>query len=166
MEYTEVAELFRLLTLRLAERGLTLSTMESCTGGLIASLVTDTEGSSAVLKGAFVTYSNEAKLAQGVPAAVIAEHGVYSLQTARAMASACRRPYGADIGIGVTGSFGNPDPANADSVPGQVFCALDVLGSVTAWQAEVGPFDGRPAYKLECAGQLAARLLGLLGLLG
>ena len=48
------------LTHRLIELGMTITTMESCTSGQIASLITDTEGASAILKGAFVTYSNEA----------------------------------------------------------------------------------------------------------
>ena len=69
------------LTLGLIRRGLTITTMESCTSGQIASLITDTEGSSAVLKGAFVTYSNEAKIMQGVPAAIIGTYGVYSAET-------------------------------------------------------------------------------------
>ena len=56
---------YRRLTKLLIERGMTISTMESATSGQIASLITDTEGSSAVLKGAFVTYCNEAKIMQG-----------------------------------------------------------------------------------------------------
>ena len=76
---------YKELTLGLIRRGLTITTMESCTSGQIASLITDTEGSSAVLKGAFVTYSNEAKIMQGVPAAIIGTYGVYSAETASAM---------------------------------------------------------------------------------
>ena len=163
MDCAATARLYRQLTLLLIERGLTASTMESCTGGLIASLITDTEGSSAVLKGAFVTYSNEAKLACGVPAAVIAEHGVYSQETARAMASACRAPYGAVVGIGVTGSFGNADPANADSEPGVAYYALDLEGSVFSERVELGPYEHRIEFKLELAGIIARRLLQLLG---
>ena len=163
MDCAATARLYRQLTLLLIERGLTASTMESCTGGLIASLITDTEGSSAVLKGAFVTYSNEAKLACGVPAAVIAEHGVYSQETARAMASACRAPSGAAVGIGVTGSFGNADPANADSEPGVAYYALDLEGSVFSERVELGPYEHRLEFKLELAGIIARRLLQLLG---
>ena len=59
---------YRKLTKFLIEKNLTITTMESATSGQIASLITDTEGSSAVLKGAFVTYCNEAKIMQGVPA--------------------------------------------------------------------------------------------------
>jgi len=108
----------------LIERNISVSTMGSCTSGLLASGITDTEGSSAVFKGAFVTYSNEAKVQQGVPAETIAANGVYSLPVAEAMAEACRSAYGADIGIGVTGTTGNVDPDNADSTPGEIFYAI------------------------------------------
>lgn len=108
----------------LIEKNISISTMESCTSGLIASYLTDTEGASAILKGAFITYSNEAKIRQGVPAEVIARCGVYSMEVAREMAQACRRAYGADIGIGVTGTTGNLDPENADSVAGEVYYAV------------------------------------------
>ena len=99
---------FEKITKLLIERRLTITTMESITAGLIASLLTDTEGSSAVLKGAFVTYSNEAKILQGVPAETIEKYTVYSQETAEAMARACARAYQADIGIGVTGTAGIP----------------------------------------------------------
>ena len=110
---------YRNLTQLLISRHLTITTMESATSGQIASLITDTEGSSAVLKGAFVTYCNEAKIMQGVPAEIIDEYTVYSKETAGAMAKACRKAYNANIGIGVTGTMGNVDPANPNaSVPG------------------------------------------------
>ncbi|MCD8232170.1 MAG: CinA family protein [Clostridiales bacterium] len=108
----------------LIKNKISVSTMESCTSGLLASSITDTEGASAVFKGAFITYSNEAKTAQGVPEDLIREYGVYSLPVAEAMAEACMRAYHADIGIGVTGTTGNPDPGNADSVPGEVYYAI------------------------------------------
>lgn len=152
------------LTRLLIERGLTITTMESATAGQIASLITDTEGSSAVLKGAFVTYCNEAKIAQGVPASVIEEHGVYSNETASAMACACREVYRADIGIGVTGTMGNIDPANGDSVPGQVHFALAVgeagcKPDVMAFCFDVEPQETRLAYKLAVAGLVVDELL-------
>ena len=92
---------YRRLTGCLIDRKMTITTMESITCGQIASLITDTEGASAILKGAFVTYSNEAKIMQGVPEAVIETCGVYSKETARAMAEACKQAYRADIGIGI-----------------------------------------------------------------
>ena len=82
----EIREDYRKLTKLLIEKKMTITTMESATSGQIASLITDTEGSSAVLKGAFVTYCNEAKIMQGVPAEIIDKYTVYSTQTAEAMA--------------------------------------------------------------------------------
>ncbi|MCD8132988.1 MAG: CinA family protein [Clostridiales bacterium] len=108
----------------LIERNISVSAMESCTSGLFASGITDTEGASAVFKGSFVTYSNEAKVMQGVPEETIAVYGVYSLPVAEAMAEACREAYGAQIGIGVTGTTGNTDSNNSDSVPGEVYYAI------------------------------------------
>ena len=122
---SEIRNHYHELTDLLIERSLTITTMESATSGQLASLITDTEGSSAVLKGAFVTYCNEAKIQQGVPAEILERYTVYSRETAEAMAEACRKAYGADIGIGVTGTMGNVDPANPEaSVPGQVYFAI------------------------------------------
>ena len=64
----------------------TISTMESCTSGLIASLITDTEGASAIFPGGYVTYLNETKVLVGVNPSVIEIHGVYSPECAEAMA--------------------------------------------------------------------------------
>ncbi len=114
----------RSLTKYLIRRGITISAMESCTGGLFASRLTDTEGTSEIFLGSFVTYSNEAKVRCGVPAETIDRYGVYSAETAEAMAEACRSFYHADIGVGITGSMGNADPNNDDSVPGEVFLAV------------------------------------------
>lgn len=146
------------LTLWLIRRGLTITTMESCTSGQIASLITDTEGSSAVLKGAFVTYSNEAKILQGVPAGIIETYGVYSAETAAAMAEACRSAYKADIGTGVTGSFGNADPANADSVPGEVYFAVATERGTETFHCTIPVQASRLAYKLYMADVIADRL--------
>jgi len=93
----------------LRERGLTLATMESCTGGLLASTITDVPGSSDYYKGGLVSYATEMKIAWGVDRQVIAEHGVISAACAQAMARAARERLGTDVGIGVTGVAG-PDP--------------------------------------------------------
>ena len=134
------------LTDLLIERGLTITTMESATSGQLASLITDTEGSSAVLKGAFVTYCNEAKIQQGVPARILERYTVYSGETAEAMAEACRKAYDADIGIGVTGTMGNVDPANPEaSVPGQVYFAIAMRGAREEEAVSGGPAASSPA---------------------
>lgn len=143
------------ITRALIARGLTITTMESCTSGQLASLITDTEGASAVMKGAFVTYSNEVKILEGVPEEIIARFGVYSAQTAAAMAETCRAKLCADIGVGVTGSFGNADPNNPDSVPGEVYFALAGAQGVRVFHCVLPPQPSRLAYKLCVAGTVA-----------
>ena len=86
MNESEIRESYSRLTKYLIENKLSITTMESATSGQIASLITDTEGSSAIMKGAFVTYSNEAKIQQGVAPEIIEKYSVYSEETAKAMA--------------------------------------------------------------------------------
>ena len=100
----------------LIDRQITISTMESCTSGMIASMITDTSGASAVFPGGFVTYLNETKVFAGVDEKIIKEYGVYSGECAKAMAETVREKLNTDIGIGITGTTGNLDPNNADSV--------------------------------------------------
>ena len=148
----EVRAHYRELTQILIKKQLTITTMESATAGQIASLITDTEGASAVLKGAFVTYSNEAKILQGVPAEIIGQFSVYSVETAKAMAEACKKTYQADIGIGMTGTMGNVDPANKEaSVPGQVYFAISTVRGTEGYAAEIAPQPSRLLYKLAVA---------------
>lgn len=159
IDEASVREKYAELTLSLIGRGVTITTMESCTSGQVASLITDTSGASAVLKGAFVTYSNEAKVREGVPAEVIDTYGVYSAETAVAMAEACRAAFGADIGVGVTGTFGNADPNNPDSVPGEVYFAIATDDGTTACHCAVPPQSSRLNYKLYMADVIADRLI-------
>ncbi len=94
----------------LKERGWTLGTAESATGGLIAGRITSVPGASRVFRGSIVSYAAEVKESLlGVPAHVIAEHGVVSEPVAIAMAGGARRQLGADVVVAVTGSAG-PDP--------------------------------------------------------
>jgi len=150
---------YEVLTKTLIEKKLTITTMESCTAGLIMSLITDTEGSSAVTKGGFVTYSNEAKIMNGVPAETIEKYGVYSKETAKAMAMASRKTYDANIGLGVTGTFGNVDPNNQDSVPGKVFFAIDFNGDTKCYECKLEVQSSRNAYKLAIAKEIVNELL-------
>ncbi len=92
----------------LQERGLTLATMESCTGGLLASTITDVPGSSAYFKGGYVAYTAQMKMGLGVSAELIERHGVISPEVAADMARAARRNAEADYGVAVTGVAG-PD---------------------------------------------------------
>lgn len=106
----------------LAERHLTVATMESLTGGLLASTITDVPGSSAYFKGGFVSYANETKVELGVDARLIEEYGAVSSQVAEAMAQAARRRLETDVGVGVTGVAG-PDPLEGKP-PGLAYIAI------------------------------------------
>ncbi len=159
----EIQEKYEKITRTLIAKKLSVTTMESCTSGFIASLLTDTEGSSAIFRGAFVTYSNEAKIMQGVPADTIKEFGVYSEETACAMADAACRAYSADIAIGVTGTMGNIDPANNDSTPGEVFFAIKYLGETTVKSVTVSSRESRHAYKVAVSGLIGDELLKIIG---
>ncbi len=151
----DIREEYRLLTEFLIEREWTITTMESVTGGQIASLITDTEGSSAIFKGAFVTYCNEAKIMQGVPEEIIKRYGVYSQRTALAMAEACKKAYDADISIGVSGTTGKLDPENPEnSEPGQVYYAFIFRDYAWSYNAEMWPQPTRLAYKLAVAKEI------------
>ena len=89
------------------ERGLTLATAESCTGGMVAARLTSVPGASDVFRGAVVAYADDVKAASlGVPAALIAQHGAVSAEVAAAMASGARGRVGTDVAIAVTGVAG------------------------------------------------------------
>jgi len=92
----------------LRERGLTVATMESATGGLLASVITDVPGSSDYFKGGYVAYTARGKMGLGVSADLLEKHGVVSVQVAGDMARAARKALDADYGIGITGVAG-PD---------------------------------------------------------
>ncbi len=92
---------------QLVDSGLTLALAESCTGGLIADLITDISGSSAYFLGSAVTYANSAKQGiVGVREETLALRGAVSAETAAEMAQGARRAYGADIAASVTGIAG------------------------------------------------------------
>ena len=90
----------------LREQGLTLATMESLTGGLLAHTITQVPGSSHYFKGGIVAYTNDMKVAGGVDPALIHEFGAVSPEVAQDMARAVREQTGADLGIGTTGVAG------------------------------------------------------------
>jgi nicotinamide-nucleotide amidase len=112
----------------LRAQGLTLATMESCTGGLLGSMLTDAPGSSAYYRGGIVAYSADVKIANGVPPEIVEQHGTVSVETAVAMAAAARRAAGADIGLATTGVAG---PSEVEGKPvGTLHVALDFAGQV------------------------------------
>ncbi|MCE2884654.1 MAG: competence/damage-inducible protein A [Planctomycetaceae bacterium] len=108
----------------LAERKLTISTAESCTGGMLGSFITDVAGSSAWYVGGAVTYANERKIVDlGVPAATIEAHGAVSHETAIAMARGALARFETDLAIATTGVAGPGGGSEAKPV-GTVYVAV------------------------------------------
>lgn len=102
----------------------TVSTAESCTGGLIAKRLTDVPGSSAYFIQSAVTYSNEAKeRALSVPSELLARHGAVSGEVAEAMAANCRRICGTDYALSATGVAG-PTGGTPEKPIGLVFIGM------------------------------------------
>lgn len=114
----------------LAEHGRTLATAESCTGGMIAELLTAVPGSSAYLRGGVVAYANAAKTTLlRVPEALLAEHGAVSEPVARAMAEGARARFGTDYAVATTGIAG-PTGGTKEKPVGLVVVALaDATGT-------------------------------------
>jgi nicotinamide-nucleotide amidase len=116
----------------LAERDMTIAVAESCTGGLIATRITDNPGSSAYFAGGVVAYSNAAKSELlGVPTATLEEHGAVSDPVVRAMAEGVRERFGVDIGVATTGISG-PDGETAHKPVGLVHIAIAREGATYA----------------------------------
>jgi PncC family amidohydrolase len=108
----------------LRQRKLKVATAESCTGGMIASAITDISGSSEIFDRGFVTYSNEAKITMlGVSPTTIADFGAVSEQTATEMAKGALENSLADIAVSVTGIAG-PTGGTADKPVGLVYIAV------------------------------------------
>jgi nicotinamide-nucleotide amidase len=107
----------------LVARQYTLGIMESLTGGLLASMITDEPGSSQYFVGGIVSYATDLKARMGVPCDVLERYGAVSEQTARAMAHAARERLGTDLGVGVTGVAG-PDKLE-DKPVGTVYVAIE-----------------------------------------
>ena len=102
--------------------GLTLSTMEYCTGGFLANSITDFPQSAEYFRGGVVAFTAEQAVDHGVPAAVLEQHGLVSEEAAKAMARAVRDKLGADYGVAITGAAG-PNAQN-DHPVGQIFIAI------------------------------------------
>lgn len=108
----------------LLSRGATIACAESCTGGLLTSVLTDVSGSSSYVKGSIVSYSNAVKeQLVGVRAETLATQGAVSPETAREMAEGVRERIGTDFGIGITGIAG-PDLGQTEQPTGLVYIAV------------------------------------------
>jgi nicotinamide-nucleotide amidase len=122
---TEDQTLAQVVGEELARRGKTLALAESCTGGLLAKLVTDIPGASHYFNHGWITYSDDAKTGElGVPAKLIEQYGAVSEQVAEAMARGARRKAGTDFAIGITGIAG-PTGGTEQKPVGLVYISVD-----------------------------------------
>ena len=108
----------------LIEKKMTIATMESCTGGFVASSITDIDGSSSVLKFSAVTYSNEYKIKMGVSKEVIDKYSVYRMNVAREMAKKISNFANSDIGVGITGKINRVDENNLFGDDNKIYYAI------------------------------------------
>ena len=128
---------------RLHERGLTLCTAESCTGGLIAKRLTDVSGASDVFLGGCVTYTNEIKQKLlGVSAETLAAHGAVSAQTAQEMARGARERLGTDIAVSATGLAG-PGGGTPECPVGTVYIGISTKNGEEVRRLSLSPMRSR-----------------------
>jgi PncC family amidohydrolase len=121
---SELLELANRLGSACRERGVRIGTAESCTGGLVAHLITEVPGSSDYFSGGLVTYSNDLKTGLvDVPADVLEAHGAVSAQVARAMAVGARHRLEVDLAVAVTGIAG-PDGGTPAKPVGLTYVAV------------------------------------------
>lgn len=141
---------------------LTLATAESCTGGLLASLLTDIPGCSHAFERGFVVYTNAAKVELlGVSARTLDEAGAVSERVARAMAEGALARSRADIAIAITGYAESPEGGAGE--PGLVHFACARQGAATLHRREVFGDVGRAEVRLRCLEtglRLLARQIG------
>ena len=141
----ETEEATRRLLDKACERDLMFATAESCTGGMLASLLTDVQGVAHAFDRGFVTYTNEAKNEMlGIPLALIEDKGAVSREVAIAMAEGALERSRAHIALAITGF------ADAGDEPGLVHFACARAGRITAHREEhFGPV-GRGATRIAC----------------
>ena len=114
-----------------AQRGLTIASAESCTGGMIGQRITAVPGASAVYPGGCITYTNEQKIRLvGVDPATIDAHTEVSAETAAEMATGVRTRLGADVGLSTTG-YAGPGGGTPENPVGTVFVAVSTPKGVT-----------------------------------
>jgi nicotinamide-nucleotide amidase len=159
-EHSEPSKLVTELATKLLALGWSMTTAESCTGGMIAAACTDLSGSSNWFERGWVTYSNAAKITElGVPAQLIAEHGAVSEPVARAMAAGALQHAPAQVSVAVTGVAG-PTGGSADKPVGTVWFGWATPAGVIS---EVQHFSGnRAAVRAATVQHALKRLLALL----
>ncbi len=132
-----------------AHHGILAATAESCTGGMIISLLTDIPGSSSMVDRGFVTYSNEAKTEMlGVSPETLEKHGAVSAETAHEMAAGALKHSRAGIALAVTGIAG-PDGGSAEKPVGLVWFGLALSGEPVVTEKRIFENRGRDFIRRE-----------------
>ncbi|MEM6552576.1 MAG: competence/damage-inducible protein A [Planctomycetota bacterium] len=135
----------------LKQRGQTVATAESCTGGLVGGMITDVAGSSAVYNGGWVTYSNAMKAQQlEVPEELLEQHGAVSATVAAAMADNARRLAHADLAVSLTGIAG-PGGGSDDKPIGTVYLGLSQHDAPTDVRLATLGYGGRAGIRRRAA---------------
>ncbi|MCI8870793.1 MAG: competence/damage-inducible protein A [Lawsonibacter sp.] len=147
----DVSSLEEVVLAGLREKGLTLGTAESITGGLMAKRLTDIPGASQVFRGGIVSYTNEVKQSVlGVPGDVLEQFGAVSAQTAAAMAEGARRVLGCGIALATTGVAG-PDKDDRGNEVGTAFAAIAVQGETYVRPLNLGTRPMRQRLRTQAA---------------
>jgi nicotinamide-nucleotide amidase len=153
----QVEEAARRLLTKACEGGMTIATAESCTGGMLASLLTDVQGVAHAFDRGFVTYSEEAKTEMlGVPAGLIETNGAVSREVAVAMAEGSLTRSRADIALAITGF------ADAGDEPGLVHFACARRGEATVHRVEHFGGIGRGGVRVGALGVAVEMMEGTL----
>ena len=153
----EVEKRTRALLERACEQDLTIATAESCTGGMVASLLTDVPGASHAFERGFITYSNEAKADMlDIPIELIEGRGAVSREVALAMAEGALARSGADVAVSITGFAGVGDE------PGLLHFACARTERETLHREEHFGDIGRGRIRVECLRVAVEMLEGMI----
>ena len=136
--FSESEGWYALAVKELTDRKLTVSTAESCTGGLIGKMFTDVSGASAAFVGGMITYTNHIKINKlGVSAETINAHTEVSYECACEMAERARELFESDLAIAATG-YAGPAGGNGKDAVGTVYLGIATPKSTTVWRLSFG----------------------------
>lgn len=149
---------------RLTEEKMTISSMESCTGGCFCNSLTNVEGASLVFKFSAITYSNEYKIKFGVKKSTIDKYSVYSFEVADEMSYNISKYADSDIGIGITGKLNRADVNNMSGEDNIVFVSVYDKGNDKFYHKRVvATLDNRVSNKELVVKEVSLILEEILG---
>lgn len=157
---SEIRELGKELVASLTVAEMTITTAESCTGGLVAKAITDIPGASKIYDRGFITYSNNSKIDHlGVNGSTLEQHGAVSEQTAKEMAQGAKRSGRTNFALSTTGIAG-PNSDNTEKPVGLVYIGI-TDGMITKANKYIFKGD-RNAVRLQATKQALTDILELL----